>query len=84
MKNQVVSLELGGRTRSVSFDKKIKNTTQEYTVQVSDSLLKTRGVDNFRFHVFGKNIVFPDGTKTAEEKAMKLAIANAILEHEKK
>jgi hypothetical protein len=79
MPPKVISLEIGGRTHTIGFDKKLKNTTPEYSVQVHDSL-RVRGIDNFRFHVFGKNIVFPDGTKTAEEKTIKQTIASHILE----
>lgn len=80
MKNKVVNVVIGGRAHAVTYDKKVKNLMVEYTVQVRDRLLKQKGIDNYRFQVYSKNTVFPDGTKSAEEKDIKQIIANAIIE----
>jgi len=83
MKNKVIHVAIYGREHALSYDKKIKNLAVEYTVQVHDRLLKQKGVDNYRFHVYSKNVVFPDGTQSQQEKEIKQTIAQAIMEQDR-
>ncbi len=83
MKYKVANVTIDGRTYAVSYNKKVKNLVVEYAVQIHSSLLQQKGVGSFRFQVYSPtNIIFPDGTKTAVEKDIKLKIANGVVETE--
>ncbi len=82
MKSKVINVSIDGREHAVTYDKKIKNLAVEYTVQVHDRILKQKGVGYYRFQVYSKTVVLPDGTKSPEEKNIKLAVARAIVENE--
>lgn len=80
MKNKVATVTIDGREHNVTYHKKVKNLVVEYMVQVHDRMLKQKGVENYRFHLYSKNIIFPDGTKSPSEKQVKQKIAEAIAE----
>lgn len=81
MKKKVVTVTIDGRDYAVSYSKKVKNLMVEYTVQVHDSLLRQKGVENYyRFQLYSKRIIFPDGTKSTIEKNIKQKIAECIVD----
>jgi hypothetical protein len=82
MSKKVVTVTIDGRAHDVTYDKKVKNLMVEYTVRVHDIMLKQKGVAYYRFHVYSKNVVFPDGTKSPVEKKIKQEIATSIVEAE--
>lgn len=84
MKKKVVAVTIDGREHSVTYDKKVKNLMVEYTVQVHDRILKQKGAENYRFQLYSKNIIFPDGTKSPAEKNIKQKIAEAIVKADAK